>query len=86
MLKLGESRDATAMFEAHHPFTSRKRLQEILAKHEVPASHPDCVLLDERDAEETFEWPDSGDGHAPVSEFARELRSQVVEQCVVHPT
>jgi len=79
MLKLGESRDATAMFEAHHPFTSRKRLAAILAEREVPETNSDCVLLDDRDADECFEWPDSGDGGPPVSKFARELRSQVIE-------
>jgi delta11-fatty-acid desaturase len=27
MLKLGEGRNATAMFEAHHPFTNRAYLE-----------------------------------------------------------
>jgi len=85
MLKLGESRDATAMFEAHHPLTDRKRLEAILAKHEIKEG-PNCTLLDKRDDEKnefTFEWPEyemKSDGlpeEAPVSPFARELRSRV---------
>ena len=35
MLKLGEGRDASALFEAHHPFTNRKYLERLLQDHEV---------------------------------------------------
>ena len=35
MLKLGEGRDATAMFEAHHPFTNRVFLEKLLQKHQM---------------------------------------------------
>ena len=34
-LQMGEGRDASAMFEAHHPFTNRAYLEKLLAKHEV---------------------------------------------------
>ncbi len=38
MLSLGEGRDATALFEAHHPFTSRAMLEKILSKYEIDGS------------------------------------------------
>eukprot|EP00038_Savillea_parva_P007598 m.171252 g.171252 ORF g.171252 m.171252 type:complete len:467 (+) comp13350_c0_seq1:54-1454(+) len=80
MLKLGESRDATAMFEAHHPFTSRKYLETIMDKHRIDDKRGDCFLLDPMDEHAVFEWPGSDDADkAPVSDFARELRESVVE-------
>lgn len=81
MLKLGESRDATALFESHHPFTSRKYLETILTKHEVKQDES-CYLMDAKDKDDVFDWPEfesknDSDAHAPVSEFAYELRTKV---------
>ena len=46
MLKLGEGRDASAMFEAHHPFTNRVYLERLLAKHQVdPAKVSKCMNM-----------------------------------------
>ena len=35
-LNLALHRDATALFEAHHPFTSRSKLASVLRKYEIP--------------------------------------------------
>jgi len=83
MLKCGESRDATALFESHHPFTNRKYLESILEKHEVnPNERDDCFLLDAKDKESVFQWPEfeaksAADKQAPVTDFAHELRTKV---------
>ncbi|EDQ89353.1 uncharacterized protein MONBRDRAFT_8218 [Monosiga brevicollis MX1] len=80
MLSLGQGRDATALFEVHHPFTSRPKLEAILAKYETKEP---CRLLDERDTGEEFEWPEveQKDGgartEAPISDFAFEVRQKV---------
>eukprot|EP00040_Diaphanoeca_grandis_P038365 m.256350 g.256350 ORF g.256350 m.256350 type:complete len:455 (-) comp34305_c0_seq1:318-1682(-) len=86
MMKLGESRNATALFESHHPFTPRKYLETLLAKHEVDSTKVECTLLDKRDMLEEFEWPEyeskdpsSLAEEAPVSPFALELRKRVGE-------
>jgi len=84
MMKLAENRNATALFEAHHPFTSRKYLETILKKYETDPSNGDCTFLDKRDSAEEFVWPmyeskDEGSlpEQAPVSPFALELRQRV---------
>jgi len=85
MLRLGASRDATALFESHHPFTSRKHLEQLLEKHRVqdpsdPAAG--CQLLDQRDHEQMYAWPEpekttSDQSQRPLSAFALELQSRV---------
>ena len=46
MLELGYKRDATAMFEAHHPFTPRPKLEQLLRKYEISGKRVRvCVLL-----------------------------------------
>jgi hypothetical protein len=35
MLELGDGRDATALFEAHHPFTARPKLDALLRKYRM---------------------------------------------------
>lgn len=83
MMKLGEGRDATALFEAHHAFTNRVYLEKLLLKYEVDPSKVECQLYDERDNEQYFDWPEfesKGDGvaeMAPVTPFAHELRTKV---------
>lgn len=85
MLKLGEGRDASAMFEAHHPFTNRVYLERLLAKHQVdPAKTEDCVLFDKKDQDPFFDWPqadlknsDDFASVAPVTEFAHEMTVRV---------
>ncbi|EGD79088.1 microsomal delta-5 desaturase [Salpingoeca rosetta] len=80
MISLGKGRDATGLFESHHPFTSRARLEKLLAKYET---HEPCRLLDESDQGTEFEWPEyeNKDGKvadgAPVSAFGKELVDQV---------
>eukprot|EP00730_Choanoeca_flexa_P002051 TRINITY_DN10892_c0_g1_i1.p3 TRINITY_DN10892_c0_g1~~TRINITY_DN10892_c0_g1_i1.p3 ORF type:complete len:127 (+),score=20.03 TRINITY_DN10892_c0_g1_i1:355-735(+) len=81
MLELGKGRDATGLFESHHPFTSRARLEGLLAKYETDEP---CQLIDDKDSGEEFIWPeyeqkDSAAAleDAPVSEFASELRTRV---------
>jgi len=85
MLKLGEGRNATAMFEAHHPFTNRAYLERILRQREVkePEKSADCQLYDQRDRDNFFDWPayESKDPEElpqmpPVSEFAHELTAR----------
>jgi len=85
MIRLGAGRDATAMFESHHPFTSRKQLEQLLEKHLVdnptdPSSG--CQLLDKRDQEQMFEWPEPQDKKTdqpqrPISAFGQELQTRV---------
>lgn len=82
MLKCGESRDATALFESHHPFTNRKYLEDLLSKYEVDPAKVECTLLDEKDKDAVFEWPEfesksKTDVQPPVSDFAHELRTKV---------
>lgn len=82
MLKCGESRDATALFESHHPFTNRKYLESVMAKYEVDPTEVECTLLDDADKEEVFDWPEfesktPADVQPPVSDFAHELRTKV---------
>jgi delta11-fatty-acid desaturase len=86
MLKLGESRDATAMFESHHPFTSRAYLHKLLKPREVDPAEVECVLMDPRDKKPEFEWPayeskdpDEIPTEPPYSDFALELRNRVEE-------
>lgn len=83
-LQMGEGRDASAMFEAHHPFTNRVYLEKILAKHQVDPAKVKCELYDRRDEDAFFNWPayETKDESeipklAPVSEFAHELRQEV---------
>lgn len=86
MLKLGESRNATALFESHHPFSSRKYLETLLKSREVDPSKVECELMDPRDKIDEFVWPEyeSKDpnelpSEPPFSEFAMELRNRVQE-------
>eukprot|EP00050_Salpingoeca_kvevrii_P005764 m.285516 g.285516 ORF g.285516 m.285516 type:complete len:450 (+) comp11390_c0_seq1:37-1386(+) len=82
MLSLGYGRDATALFEAHHPLTSRSKLAQLLRKYEVPADEAkNLKTLNEDDTGAEFVWPayeakGSQDG-APVSAFARDLHTRV---------
>jgi len=80
---LGEGRDATALFESHHPVTSHAKLKQILAKYEVPSE--DVKRLNLRSFEEKaskdgkvkiFEWGPGGFDreHTP---FEKEVREEV---------
>ncbi|KAG0565098.1 hypothetical protein KC19_8G164100 [Ceratodon purpureus] len=65
-LGLARGRDASVMFESHHPFTNRKILDAILAKYEIDASDSKHLeTLEQRHgvAEHSFLWP-SGFGEA----------------------
>ena len=71
-LSLARGRDATALFESHHPFMSRPMLMKILSKYEIPKDQEvkmGCKLMDERDDGSPYDWKDiDKDG------FASELR------------
>lgn len=74
MLKCGECRDATALFEAHHPFTNRKYLETLLSRYEVDPTEVECALLDPADKTPDYDWPEyesksASDVQAPVSDF-----------------
>jgi len=77
---LGKGRDATALFEAHHPFTSRAKLGQLLKKYEVPNPPEECerALVDPREKEhETFKW--GSDFTEPRSAFARQVQEEVAD-------
>eukprot|EP00052_Salpingoeca_macrocollata_P001574 m.26320 g.26320 ORF g.26320 m.26320 type:complete len:446 (-) comp11495_c0_seq1:49-1386(-) len=85
MLSLGAGRDATALFEAHHPFTSRSYLDGILRKHQIPEEEAAKLQpSDARDNNELFVWPEfeskeagGNSSGAPLSDFATELIARV---------
>lgn len=81
MMSLGKGRDATGLFESHHPFTSRRRLEAIMRKYETKEPRE---LLDDADTGAEFIWPEAetkdaqqATTEAPVSEFAKEMISRV---------
>jgi delta11-fatty-acid desaturase len=84
-LGLGRGRDATALFEAHHPFTSRSKLSSYLRKFEIPKDDPRLadpkkLLVDKR--EETmdlFEWDGEYPNGERCSQFGQELKQEVRE-------
>jgi fatty acid desaturase len=70
----GNRRDATALFESHHPFTEKSKMDAILAKYEMPDS-PDnesLLLPMEKENGELFDWEETLN-----SNFTIELREQV---------
>lgn len=72
-LGLARGRDATVMFESHHPFTNRKILDAILMKYEIDASDSKHLQTLEQlhgVPEHSFEWP---------SAFGEALKFQVKE-------
>jgi cytochrome b involved in lipid metabolism len=75
-LSLAAGRDATALFESHHPFTSRARLEQVLCKYEIPADR-----LEETDARVACALGEEEDGgHYLWGEqdaFERELKEKV---------
>ena len=74
-LGLAKGRDATALFESHHPLMPRKKLLQILAKYEVsPDEAATLSTLDERDDGSPYDWSGiNEDG------FASDLRELVVD-------
>ena len=72
-IQLGKGRDATALFEAHHPFTSKAKLASILKKYET--DYP-VELLSSREEDTTkdvFDWS----GETDEEQFIVELKSRV---------
>lgn len=72
-LGLARGRDATVMFESHHPFTNRQVLDAILAKYEIDASESKHLeTLEQRHGipEHNFDWP---------SAFGEAVKFQVKE-------
>ena len=77
---LGKGRDATALFEAHHPFTSRSKLGQLLKKYEVTNPPEECerALVDPREkGDQTFHW--GSDFTEPRSPFARQVQEEVAD-------
>jgi len=83
-LALGRGRDATALFEAHHPFTSRAKLRGLLAKYEVPSEKVKELNLKTLDSkakkapnpDELFDWGEGGIDRKPNA-FEKELKEEV---------
>lgn len=72
-LGLSRGRDATVLFESHHPFANRASLDAILSKHEIDASDSKHLeTLEQRHGvpEHSFEWP---------SAFGAALKAEVKE-------
>ena len=72
-LGLARGRDATVMFESHHPFTHRRILNAILEKYLIEDSDAKNLRTLEQQhgiEEHSFEWP---------SEFGEALKFQVKE-------
>jgi len=82
-LNLGRDRDATSLFEAHHAFTPRTRLEGLLNKYRVPderAARLRAIDADIGKPEYRFDWslstkPEPSDG--VFTDFATELRARV---------
>lgn len=72
---LAKGRDATALFESHHYFISRKKLLQILARYEVsPKESAALSTLDKHDDGSPFDWTDI-DKDDPS--FASDLRQLI---------
>ena len=72
---LAAGRDATGLFELHHPFTSRVRLQGILNKYKMQNQEEGkTLLLKNEDVPSVFEWKDLS---KEESGFAKELLTEV---------
>jgi len=83
---LGKGRDATALFEAHHPFTSRTKLKGLLKKYQVSdeeAKKLGLRTLDSKgkgapDSDNIFDWGPGGlDREMPA--FEKELKEEVTD-------
>mmetsp|Transcript_14355 Transcript_14355/g.30141 ORF Transcript_14355/g.30141 Transcript_14355/m.30141 type:complete len:500 (+) Transcript_14355:68-1567(+) len=74
-LSLTKGRDATALFESHHYFTSRNMLMKILSKYELPLKEAaELKTHDQRDDGSPYIWKNiDHDG------FSSELRTLVNE-------
>merc|ERR1712110_272600 len=74
-LSLARDRDATALFEAHHPFTSESKMKAIMKKY--VAKSQDIQFLSEREANEdsVFDWEDQ----SKEAQFSREVVAEVKE-------
>jgi len=78
-LAMGIGRDATTLFNMHHPFVPRSRLQASLERRKLSAREAACLnvmhLAEHRDHEGgSFEW---GGGVEHVSEFRADLVKEV---------
>jgi len=85
-LGLGKGRDATALFEAHHPFTSRQKLKSLLKKFQVSSEEAQRLNLKTLDSknkygvniEEVFDWGKGGLDRE-FSPFEKELKEEVTK-------
>jgi len=68
-------RDATALFESHHPFSDRTMMDNILKKYEMHEEREKCenyLLPSENENSAIFDWEET-----QKSEFTTELRDKV---------
>ena len=68
-------RDATALFESHHPFSDRTMMDDILKKYEMHDEREKCdnyLLPGEKENSDIFDWEETA-----KSDFAIELRDKV---------
>ena len=80
-INLGRNRDATALFEAHHPFTSKKKLATILKKYKINDDNNDenetvvplLSSIEGKEEHDVFDWNIGSKEDA----FAEELIEQV---------
>ena len=74
-LGLARDRDATALFEAHHPFTSESKMKAIMKKY--VAKNQEIQFLSTREANEdsVFDW----ENESKEAQFSREVVAEVKE-------
>jgi delta11-fatty-acid desaturase len=68
-------RDATALFESHHPFSERTMMNNILKKYEMNEEREKCenyLLPGEKENGDIFDWEET-----MKSDFTREVRDKV---------
>lgn len=68
-------RDATALFESHHPFSDRAMMHDVLKKYEMQEEREKCenyLLPGEKENGDIFDWEET-----LKSEFTLELRDKV---------
>lgn len=68
-------RDATALFESHHPFSDRAMMDDVLKKYEMQEEREKCenyLLPGEKENGDIFDWEET-----LKSEFTLELRDKV---------
>lgn len=74
-IMMANRRDATALFESHHPFSDRAMMDDVLKKYEMREEREKCenyLLPGEKENGDIFDWEET-----LKSEFTLELRDKV---------